>query len=343
MAQQRNLAARRRDGFRHAMHLIGDICEIAGAPTLIDDARVELARAGVIQAIQRHDNAVLFDWLMEALSYQGVSDAAAAGYMERHGRAGFDQIAQSLRKPPSCSKLTSWWHFENCGYRKAAFSCNELELLPACPLPSLDLRNGSLNRAAYGLFLFIRDVAGGDLVRWIDRRLDGAKHSDTARAGTTMAESVIGPLRHVHGLSDKVLSMTFSVLLLAGDPNRKDWITAGTSMIAIDTLVHNWLARTGILRRLDSEHLYGPGCYGDDGCAAIVMHAAQRIDASRFNPEFPRVFPRFVQHAIWHFCAQWGLARCNGLTVRDGTRCRQRDCEAFARCDRVKQPRSGAT
>jgi hypothetical protein len=31
-------------------------------------------------------------------------------------------------------------------------------------------------------------------------------------------------------------------------------------MIAIDTLVHNWLHRTGILHRFEADHAYGMAC-----------------------------------------------------------------------------------
>ena len=41
-------------------------------------------------------------------------------------------------------------------------------LIDSCPLPT---HNGNLNQLAYSLFLFIRDIANGDLVGWIDARL----------------------------------------------------------------------------------------------------------------------------------------------------------------------------
>jgi len=67
-----------------------------------------------------------------------------------------------------------------------------------------------------------------------------------------------------------------------------------------------------MLRRLKAEHAYGPGCYGAGGCAEIVEALAQNIDARRFNPSFPASFPRFVQHALWRFCAQGQFDICNG-------------------------------
>ena len=106
-------------------------------------------------------------------------------------------------------------------------------------------------------------------------------------------------------------------------------------MIAIDTLVHNFLHRTGILRDLRADHAYGAGCYAPAGCAAIIERIAGQIDARRFNPAYPANFPRFVQHAIWQFCAESGLNRCNGRRIDDRARCEQTDCPAFASCARV--------
>ena len=114
--------------FRQATALIKTVCDVAGSDDFVEEARTGLVQAGVLKAVQKHDDAVLFDWLMEAV---------------------------------------------------------------------------------------------------------------------------------------KVLSMSLADLLLAGDRKRERWRAAGAQMIAIDTLVHAWLHRTGILRGLDAEHAYGPGCYGE--------------------------------------------------------------------------------
>ena len=58
--------------------------------------------------------------------------------------------------------------------RRRAAPAPSLTTSPACPLPTHRLRNGHLNQIAYSLYLFIRDVADGDLVGWIDDRLDQA-------------------------------------------------------------------------------------------------------------------------------------------------------------------------
>ena len=52
-------------------------------------------------------------------------------------------------------------------------------------------------------------------------------------------EALIGPLREVYGVSDKVLTMTLSCVLLAAPKRLHLWHEVGASVIAIDTLVHN--------------------------------------------------------------------------------------------------------
>ena len=99
--------------------------------------------------------------------------------------------------------------------------------------------------------------------------------------------------------------------------------------------MHNFLHRTGVLRRLGAEHPYGARCYAPGGCADIIEGLARRTDAREFHPEFPAYFPRFVQHAIWRFCAGNGLDICNGNRVNDRRPCENRYCPAFDDCDRI--------
>jgi hypothetical protein len=132
-----------------------------------------------------------------------------------------------------------------------------------------------------------------------------------------MRASLIEPLREVYGISDKVLTMALSCILLGAPRKMSLWIEVGGSMIAIDTLVHNFLHRTGILHRFDANHPYGLACYRPGGCADIIQAVAEQIDARQFNLRFPRIFPRFVQHAIWRYCSLSGLDVCNGNRIND--------------------------
>ncbi|MGC2412967.1 MAG: hypothetical protein WA459_09780 [Stellaceae bacterium] len=190
---------------------------------------------------------MIFDWLFDAVSYQGVSDSIAWGYMEQHGRVRWHDISGALAELPSCPKLRCYWAFEGCGYRKGSGVCADSEHQPSYPLPQHDLCNGRLNQTAYSLFLFTRDLPGDDIVGWIDDRLamiDAVQASDRP---ARLRQALLEPFGDIYGVSNKVLAMALSGLLLAGDAKRPAWIEAGTVMIAIDTLVHNSLHRTGIL------------------------------------------------------------------------------------------------
>ena len=319
----------------YATSLIKTICALAGEPTLIEDSRAEFAYIGLLDAIQRHHDGAIFNWLIEAVSYQGVSDAVAASYIDEHGCISAIDIARGLKTKPPCPKLRSYWHFNGCGFRKTYGICNEQRYFAECPLPKHDLRNGSLSQAAYSLYLFKRDVAGGDFVTWLDNQLEQADRPRARDRTRRLVEAVVTPLTNVHGVSFKVLNMSLAMLLLAGDSRRDRWIAAGAGMIAIDTLIHNWMHRSGILRRLGAQHNYGPQCYGINGCAAVIELVSRRIDARKFNADFPKVFPRFVQKAIWSFCAQSGFDICNGNQVDDSKSCQQTTCPIYDRCGRV--------
>ena len=160
---------RKTSAIDHAVRVVHGVCCLAGSASLIDDMRAELRTEGIPAAIQRHDTATLFDWLVASLSYQGISDRVATEYMERHGSATWADIDQMIGQGIACPKLQSYWHFHGCRYDKISRTCSEPEHIDACPLPSHQLRNGRLNQMAYSLFLFIRDIADGDLARIMQR------------------------------------------------------------------------------------------------------------------------------------------------------------------------------
>jgi hypothetical protein len=261
-----------------------------------------------------------------------------SGCARLHGAAwpgDWRDIDQKLGRGVGCPKLKSYWHFHDCRYDKVSRTCAEPEHISRCPLPRHDLRNGRLNQTAYSLFLFIRDIANGDLIGWIDAQLEAANSPLGPGRLTRMAAALIEAMREIYGVSDKVLAMALSALLLGAPEKMGLWIEVGGSMIAIDTLVHNFLHRTGILHRFKANHPYGLACYRSGGCADIVQAVAKRIDARQFNPTFPQTFLRFVQYAIWQYCAQDGLDVCNGNRIDDNRRCESKDCRVRLMCDRV--------
>ena len=211
----------------------------------------------------------LFDWLIEDLSFQGISDSVASGYMTSTATCAGQTSPTALARTPSCPKLGGYWRFYDCRYQKGSQTCSEPDHIDGCPLPRHPLRNGRLNQMAYSLFLFMRDVADEDFVGWIDRQLN-AVDPDAPDRLAALREAIIGPLRNVYGVADKVLAMAMSSLLLSAGNRRPLWLEVGATFVAVDTLVHNFLHRTGILQRLCADHPYGRRCYQAGGCADII-------------------------------------------------------------------------
>lgn len=317
-----------------ATSLIHTVCCILGSTSLLDELRSSPSNSLLQRAIEQRDTAALYNWLIDTLSYQGISDAVAFGYMERHGRATWKAIAAYLARRPSCPKLRDFWSFEGCSYNKTRRSCARMDHIGRCPVPRFRLRNGRLNQTAFALWLFTRDIAANDLFGWIDTQLEIADGYPGGDPGAHRRESLIGPLRTVYGISDKVLSMALSMILMSAPRTKPRWFDVGIGMVAIDTLVHNFLHRSGVLFRLNAEHRYGIACYRDGGCADILQRVAELIDTRQFNPTYPKLFPRFVQHVVWQFCAQLGHDVCNGNQINDYVRCANITCQLFHRCDR---------
>ncbi len=314
--------------------ILSSVCALAGSSTFIRDIESELRTEGIQQAIRLRDTPAIFDWMTKTVSYQGISDSVAREYLRKHGSIRWSDVKTALASEPSCAKLASYWTFEGCRYDKGSFTCAEPEHINTCPLPTHNCRNGKLNQTAYSLYLFIRDTAKSDLVGWIDDQLNSIPAELNRDHRVVAHEVLIGPLRNVFGLSDKILTMTLSGLLMADRTLKPRWFEAGSGLVAIDTLVHNFLHRTGILSRHGAEHAYGPRCYAQNGCAAIIRQASRQIDASRFNSTFPADFPRFVQHAMWRYCAGDGLNICNGNMIDDARPCQNLACQLRRKCEK---------
>jgi hypothetical protein len=85
------------------------ISRIAADQMLMADLRRTFARSGLSDAVAQRDTPVLFDWLSRIVSLQGVSDAIAWDYMDRHGAEAFRDIEAVLDVGPSCPKLQNYW------------------------------------------------------------------------------------------------------------------------------------------------------------------------------------------------------------------------------------------
>ena len=292
--------------------------------TYLANLQTRLAEEGIQAAVARRETTVLFDWMVRLLARQGISNAAAEAFAERSGSPTWASISEKMGRSALCPRLRSYWRYAGCGYRRSTATCNSPHHLVSCPVATIPARKGALAEAAIAFRLFVHDVCDDDLVGWIDTRLAMADPGvGVPQRGVTMREAVLEPLTNIVGTGPKTWSMILAELLLGADLSRERWTTTGASFVAVDSLVHAYLYRTGILRRLQAEHPYGPACYGRGGCAEVIATLAERIDAREFNPTFPRVFPRWVQFAIWRFCAADGRSICHGNNIDDRVGCQQ--------------------
>lgn len=271
----------------------------------------------------------LFQPLMASFSYQGVSDRIADLYRNQHGDVTYLQISRRINEAKEesgkvCSRLQNFESFTGCGYKKGKQSCKNPRMLRRCPLPSHELRNGILNRKAYSFYFFLRDECKGDLIQHINEIL--GSHLEASPTGDFDIDSIdkarsglVSEFKKIHGVKNKLANMALSDLLLANGRNKK-WVAVGYSMVAIDSLVHNFFHRTGSLKAFGSEHKYGSGSC-DESCRAIIYSIAKEIDASVLNKKHPKYFPRFVQGSIWAYCAENGLNVCNGRNIDDRKPC----------------------
>lgn len=312
-----------------AVDLVRQVCSIAGSKDYLRTLHRHARKNGLSEAIETHDTAVLFDHLMHSFSYQGISDSISDAYIEAHGNASWLELRQLMvQRPGACPLLLSFRSYKGCGYRKLVQYCAKPEHMAGCPVPVPILRKGALNQLAVSLYLFLRDECDLDLVAYIDRQV-ASSNVDEGRA------RLITAFGQIHAISSKLLNMALSDLLLLGGRSRPGWRQVGLGMIAVDSLVHNFLHRTGILAAFGRQHAYGAVCHGHKGCSEIIREISGAIDARAFNPAYPADFPRFVQHAIWSFCAEQGLNVCNGRNIDDRFACSQTTCPVWTNCKRV--------
>lgn len=313
---------RKRSPQRHAVRIIQAIYRLARSDKLLDTNAVNPTRDMLRSALRNRDTGLIYEWLAGVFALQGISDRVAIEYARKNGSANWKKISADLAKKPTCPKLSSFWHYEGCGYSKTLRTCARPDHFRDCPVPKMRLRNGGLNITAWSFFLFISDIAAGDFVDWLRKRIRTEKGHSRAIQGDR--DRLLVPLNGIYGVADKVLSMALSDLLLAAPLRWRCCHRVGGSLIVIDSLLHNNLHRTGILARYKAEHRFGPACYQPRGCAEIIDRVAIHINAA----------PRGVSHAIWRYCAQDGLNICNGNKIDDRHSCKNMYCRLYGVCDR---------
>jgi hypothetical protein len=174
------------------------------------------------------------------------------------------------------------------------------------------MKRGALNQMAFSLYFFLRDVCRRDFYTYLTEHFGQA-----GGAINDLLETFIKKVTAIVNVGPKLAHMALSCLFLTAYPGW-DYRRVGAQMIAVDTLVHNFLHRTGMLDSYQLDHPYGPRCHTQAGCLGVIHDLAIRIDCREFNPTLPPHFPRFIQYYIWAYCGQSGENICNGNKCKPG-------------------------
>lgn len=333
-----------------AVRMVRAICRLTVGPGYLDQIADEWGHSGFRAELARAEVTLLYEALMTAFSMQGISDAIALGYIDRHGNPSRGQLQAALeRSRCACPKLKGFAAYQGCRYRKTGPSCARPQHLRLCPVRKLPLRKGLLNVQAHSLHFFLRDVCGDDIAGFIDTTIIRARETAEEVAGQDtdgawvpdVRKGLLAAFTRVDGVSFKLANMVLADILLGGRPEDPDWRQLGAAMRAVDVLVHKFLDRAGLLTLYGRAHNYGPRCYGDTGCDGVLHELALAMHPQEIDPAYPAYFPRLLELAIWRFCAEPDHGLCRSQAVGKGPLCRQRsDCPVASSCAFATPPRT---
>ncbi len=262
----------------------------------------------MIHGKPQHKSIKLYQYLLKSFLFAGGGDQSnLAYYAKQRYKPTYNRVKRAI-KAAQCPKLASFEAFKGCGYRKTTNKCHEPAFLGTCPLTRFDMKRGALNHMAFSLYFFLREVCGGDFYAYVRGHFGQEELSD--KATIELLHGFIGKVTSIANVGPKLAHMALSSLFLTRYPGW-DYRRVGLHMIAVDSLVHNFLHRTGILDGYQLQHAYGPRCHGQTGCMGVIQDLASRIDCREFNPTLPAHFPRFVQYHMWAYCAKDGENVCN--------------------------------
>ena len=295
--------------------VIEDQIKLFDAPFVNDHPELTGILDQMIHGTKATKSIKLYQYLMEAFLYTGGSDQSNMGhYRKQKVKPSFNRIKKALVSA-ECPKLVSFDSFIDCGYRKMARTCNNPQLLETCPLPKFDMKRGGLNQMVFSLYFFLRDVCQNDFYRFVTAHFDPGELK--AGQANKLMQTFIEKFSQVYNVGPKLVDMAFSHLFFTQYPGW-DYQAVGAEMVAIDTLVHNFLQRTGTLEEYKRPHKYGPACHTQKGCRGVIEAIAKKIDCRKYNKNYPAYFPRLVQLYIWTYCSMDGENICNGNKCKEG-------------------------
>jgi hypothetical protein len=269
---------------------------------LLEESSEEFLKPAIKDALDGK-NAKLFKFLIGAFKYVGGSDDIADTVWEQmNPKPTYYGIKRELESA-KCPKLQSFSDFHGCGYSKNNQSCNEPQSFNKCPLPQYNMRNGKLNQMVFSVYLFLRDRCNEDFPGFVKEILGSPRQVEKLNEDELKAaiETLVGEMAQIFNVGRKLTNMTLSGLLYARNGNW-NYSRVYPHMVAVDTLVHEFLHRTGTLKLFGREHKYGEACHSPEGCVGVINDISRQIDCTRYSGEYPEYYPRMVQACIWKFC-----------------------------------------
>jgi hypothetical protein len=285
-------------------------------PVFIEDRpEIQAILHQIMHGKPQHKSIKLYQYLVKSFLLAGGGDQSnLAYYANQQYKPTFNRINRAV-KTSQCPKLASFQTFKRCDYRKTTNNCAEPAFLKSCPLPRFNMKRGALNHMAFSLYFFLRDVCGRDFYAYVREHL--GQDQLAAGAINERLHAFIGKVTTIANVGPKLAHMALSGLFLTPFPGW-DYRQVGLHMIAVDSLVHNFLHRTGILDSYKLRHAYGPRCHGQKGCMGVIEDLASHIDCREFNPTLPAHFPRFIQYHMWAYGAKDGENICNLIKCKLG-------------------------
>ena len=144
---------------------------------------------------------------------------------------------------------------------------------------------------AFSLYFFLRDVCQRDFYTFVTHHFGEGELSGGAISDRLQA--FIGKITTIANVGPKLAHMALAWLFLTRYPGW-DYRRVGLHMIAVDSLVHNFLHRTGILADYQLDHAYGPRCHADTGCLGVIHDLSRQLTAGSSTrpcrPTFPGSF-----------------------------------------------------
>ena len=158
----------------HAVRITQNVCQLAGPFDLLDFVRQELRRHGILAAVRHHDTPAIYDWLMSVMSFQGIANRVAEGYLDRHGNVTWADIDASLVQAAGLPKAWRLLAVRPVPLWQGLRQLQHAEAFAVLPLADASVAQRPLEPDGLQLVLVHARRRRRRFRGWVDRQLDVA-------------------------------------------------------------------------------------------------------------------------------------------------------------------------